>query len=138
MSKLKVTIRVNGNPLRRAYVEHLIFGVGAGMYMTDNNGNVRDENGDLGIDSLTSTADIRIFCQNSIVRVLDGTRANIAVHQDKNISDGSSVNLNTNSEQHHHYAILNRCLLAYDVVFRQFRPYSEMSNSDFPLAVKRH
>lgn len=136
MSKLKVTIKVNGNPLRRAYVEHLIFGVGAGMYMTDNNGKVRDENGDLGIDSLTPTADIRIFCQNSIVRVLDGTRANIAVHQDKNISDGSSVNLNTNSEQHHHYAILNRCLIAYDVVFRQFRPYSEMSNSDFPLGRK--
>lgn len=103
------------------------------MYLTNNNGRVEDENGNPGIESVSPSADIRIHCQNTIVRVLDGARANIAVYQDKNIQDGSVVNLNTNAEQDDHYAILNRCLLVYDVVFRQFRPYSDLPDPDFPL-----
>ena len=136
MPTLKVTIQVNGRPLRRAYVEHLVLGVGQDqMYMTDNRGRVRNENGDLGISSFTSNADIRILCQNSVVKALDGNTPGIplAVNQDKSVVDGSVVNLNTNAEQEDHYDILNRCLLAYDIVFRQFRPFSDASQPDFPL-----
>lgn len=136
MPRLKVTVQVNGRPLRRAYVEHLVFGAGTGVYLTDNAGRIRDEQGNEGIDSLTPNADIRVHCQNSVVRVLNGTASNIAVHQDKSIVDGSVVNLNTTAEQDDHYAILNRCLLAYDVVFRQFRPYSGFTDADFPLGRK--
>jgi len=136
MSRLDVTVKVNGNPLRRAYVEHLVFGFGAGMYITNDDGRVKDEDNILGIKSDTSHADIRIWCQNSVVRVLDGDRFNIAVSQDKNIHDGSTVDLDTNAEQDDYYAILNRCLLAYDIVFRQFRPYSHAANPDFPLGRK--
>ena len=136
MPRLKVTVQVNGRPLRRAYVEHLVFGVGTGMYLTDDTGRIRDEQGNEGIDSLSRNADIRVHCQNSVVRVLNGAALNIAVHQDKSILDGSVVNLNTIAEQHHHYAILNRCLLAYDIVFRQFRPYSDLRDADFPLGRK--
>jgi hypothetical protein len=133
MPRLKVTVRVNGNALRRAYVEHLVFGVGAGMYMTDDAGRVRDNAGDLGIDSATPNADIRIWCQNSVARVLDGRLGGIAVSQDKGIVNNSIVNLNTNAEQDDYYAILNRALLAYDVIFRQFRPFSNLDEPDFPL-----
>jgi len=136
MPRLKVTVQVNGRPLRRAYVEHLVFGVGAGMYLTDDSGRIRDEQGNLGIDSATRNADIRVHCQNTIARVLNGRAANIAVHQDKAIADASVVNLNTQAEQDDHYAILNRCLLAYDIVLRQFRPYADLTDADFPLGRK--
>ncbi len=136
MPRLNVTVQVNGRPLRRAYVEHMVFGVGAGMYLTDDSGRVRDEHGNLGIDSITPNADIRVHCQNTVARVLNGTAANIAVHQDKAIRDASTVNLDTNAEQDDHYAILNRCLLTYDIVFRQFRPYSDLADADFPLGRK--
>jgi len=117
-------------------VEHVVLGVGQDqMYMTDNQGRVRSENGNLGITSFTGNADIRVLCQNSVVKVLDGNTpgAPLAVNQDMAVVDGSTVNLNTNAEQDDHYAILNRCLLAYDVVFRQFRPFSDAAHPDFPL-----
>ena len=136
MPTLKVTVQVNGRPLRRAFVEHLVLGVGQNeMYMTDDRGRVRNENGDLGINSFTGNADIRILCQNSVVKVLDGNSPGVplAVNQEKSVVDGSVVNLNTNAEQDDHYAILNRCLLAYDIVFRQFRPFSDAPHPDFPL-----
>jgi hypothetical protein len=133
MPTLNVVIQVNGRPLRRTYVEHLVFGVVQDLYLTDDDGRIRDKTGNLGINSFTPTADIRILCQNTVVRMLNGASANIAVDQTKNISDGSTVNLNTNSEQDDHYAILNRCLLTYDVVFRQFRPFADLSHPDFPL-----
>jgi len=136
VSRLDVMIKVNGNPLRRAYVEHLVFGFGAGMYITNDDGRVKDDDNILGIKSDTSHADIRIWCQNSVVRVLDGNAFNIAVSQVKNIHDGSTVDLNTNAEQDDYYAILNRCLLVYDIVFRQFRPYSHSADPDFPLGRK--
>jgi hypothetical protein len=59
--------------------------------MTDDSGRVRDGSGDQGIDSLTSRADIRVLCQNSVPRVLDGNRLNLMVYQDKNAGDGSTV-----------------------------------------------
>ena len=60
MPRLNVTIQVNGRPLRRAYVEQATsWGfVTTAWHLTDNRGRVRDGNGDLGIDSLTSTTDL--------------------------------------------------------------------------------
>jgi hypothetical protein len=135
MPTLNVTVQVNGIPLQRAYVEHLVLGVGQpAMYMTDDQGRVRNESGDLGISSFTRNADIRLLCQNSVVKVLDGnTPGPLAVNQDKSIVDGSIVNLNTVAEQRHHYNILKRCLVAYDVIFKQFRPFSDGPHPDFPL-----
>jgi hypothetical protein len=86
------------------------------------------------VDSWTPQVDIRIHCQNSVVRVLDGKAANIAVTQDKTgLTDGAVVNLNTTAEQNDHFDILERELAAYDVVFRQFRPFSDTSRDEFPL-----
>jgi hypothetical protein len=135
MPTLKVNIEANGQPLRRAYVEHLVLGVGGTMYMTDDSGRVRSEQGDVGIASFTAHADIRILCQNSVAKVLDGGTIGIplAVNQDKTVRDGDTVDLNTAAEQDDHYEILDRCLVAYDVVLRQFRPFSNLNRRAFPL-----
>ena len=56
-------------PLKRVYVEHIAFGLrvpGSPLYITDEAGNVRDNNGDLGIDALpnffTKKIDVQIIC----------------------------------------------------------------------------
>lgn len=137
MATVKIRVQVNGNPLRRAFVEHAtaIGFITSQMYITDDEGRVRDQQGNLGIDAgFGNTVDVRVHCQNSVVRVLNGTAANIAVHQEKSgLADGATIDLNTNAEQDDHYAILNRCLLAYDIVFRQFRPFSDEPSPDFPM-----
>jgi hypothetical protein len=70
--------------------------------------------------------------------VLDGKTQPVplAVNQDKSVVDGSVVNLNTTSEQGSHYETLNRLAIAYDVVFRQFQAFDELSSPDFPLGRK--
>lgn len=135
---VNVTIRVreqNGNdiPLRRAYVEHLVLGVPVGTYITDDQGQVRDENGVRGIQNPTPTIDIRVLCQNSVVKVLNGAAVLIPVWQDFATQDGGTVLINTRAEQVEHYRILNRFALAYDRVFRQFQPFRLSRFPDFPL-----
>jgi hypothetical protein len=134
--KVNATIQVNGRPLRRAYVEHLVWGVGTGMYITDLDGRIQDNNSEPGVESATANADIRIICQNPVARVLDGNLANIGVYQDKSIDDGDTVNLNTNAEQDDYYAILNRLHLAYEVVFRHLSFFRNLSDRNFPLGRK--
>lgn len=87
MPTLQVTVQVLGNPLGNAYVEHLVAGVGQDqMYMTDRLGRVCSQAGDPGIIAFTGNADIRILCQNSVVKVLDGnTPGPLAVNQDKSV-----------------------------------------------------
>jgi hypothetical protein len=117
-------------------VEHIVAGVGTEMYMTDLQGRIRDTYGDEGIDSFTGNADIRVICQNPVLRVVDGTNFTIGVYQDRAIVDGSTVNLNTNAEQDDYFAILNRAQIAYEVVFRPLRFFQDLDNPDFPLGRK--
>lgn len=127
---------VDGNttiPLRRAYVEHLVFGAPVATYRTDDQGRVINRLGNVGIDNPTPNVDIRVLCQNSVVKVLNGAAANAPIWQDFPASDGGTVTINTNAEQVNHYPLLNRCLNAYDTVFRQFRPFSAARDPDFPL-----
>lgn len=134
--RVKATVEVNGRPLRRAYVEHLVWGVGTEMYMTDLEGKIRDKDFNEGIDSGTGNADIRVICQNPIVRVLDGNKFNIGVYQDKSIVDDDTVNLNTNAEQDDYYEVLNRAQLAYEVVFQPLSFFQGLDDPDFPLGRK--
>jgi hypothetical protein len=126
VQQLRGTIRVNGRPLRGAYVEHLVFGFGTGMYMTDNEGRVR-------IDTDSDEADIRIICQNPVARVLNGDAANIGVYQDRKIDDGDVVDLHLDSHQDDFYAILNRLKIAYEVAFRPLPYFQDLPDPDFPL-----
>jgi hypothetical protein len=105
------------------------------MYMTDLEGRIRDNDLKEGIDS-TSNADIRIICQNPIVRVNDGDNLNIGVYQEMSITDGVTVNLNDISEQDDYYAILNRAELTYEVVFRPLSFFANQADPEFPLGRK--
>ncbi len=135
MPRINVTINVRGRPARRVYVEHLAFGVPIGTYITDDRGRVRDNAGDLGIDSLTANCDIRILGQNSVARILQGFPAGVGVMLwvDKACTDGVTHNLNTTAEHEDHFRILNLAVAAYDNVHRQFKPFSGLSKPDFPL-----
>ena len=131
---IKATILVDGEPLRQAYVEHIVLGVGGEMYLTDVEGNIRDKDFNKGIESFTPNADIRIICQNPIVRVLDGGALNIGVHQDKSgITNGDTINLNTLAEQRLHYRILNLVHVTYEVAFKPLSFFQSLPNPDFPL-----
>ena len=70
--QVNATILVNGRPLAQAFVEHIVVGIGTTIYMTDSEGRIRSDSFDPGIDSFTANADVRILCQNPVVRVVDG------------------------------------------------------------------
>ena len=134
--KIKATIQARGVPLRGAYVEHIVWGIGTGMYRTDVEGRIRNKNFEEGIDSNTPNADIRIICQNPILRVLNGDDANIGVFQDKAILDGATVNLNTTAEQDDYFAILNRAQVTYEIVFQPLSFFGNLAEPEFPLGLK--
>jgi hypothetical protein len=136
-----VNIRAGGitAPLKRAYVEHIAFGLrvpGSALYMTDENGNVRDGAGNLGIDAmpnpLNGRIDIRVICHNSVVKIPNGIFDH---YTDFSVMDGGTVTLNsTNSAGNlNNFRILNRAFEVHDKVLRQFQVF----NSDFPLGRKR-
>lgn len=131
--KIKATIRVDGNPLRRAYIEHIYFGASVRVYMTDSQGRIRDENCSEGIDSDTQWADVRIHCQNPVLRVLDGGKYNIGVHQDRKLQNGDVIDLDANAAQADHFAILNRMLFAYEAVFAPLDFFQDLRDPYFPL-----
>lgn len=135
MHTLDITIQVDGQPAKRVYVEHTAIGIPIGLYMTDDNGRVRDNARNLGIDSFTETADIRIVGQNSVARVLKGSGTFIpeSISVDKRVKTNEIINLNTEAEHADYFRILNQAIQNYDNVHRQFQPFSGLRNADFPL-----
>jgi hypothetical protein len=131
--RVKVKLEVDGAPLRRAYVEHIVLGAGTDMYITDLEGRVRDKNFDEGIESLTPNADIRIICQNPITRVNDGNNFNIGVYQDRSIQDGDLINLRTPAGQHDYYNILNQTQIVYEIIHQPLSFFQNLPDPDFPL-----
>jgi hypothetical protein len=116
-------------PLRRVFVEHVAFGVPIGLYITDDLGRLRDNNGDLGLDALTAQVDLRVLCHNSVVRANNGP---IDHWIDVNgVSDGNTHVLAGAAEQLQRFRVINRAAEAYDRVFRQFEPFA--TRGDFPL-----
>lgn len=137
----KVNLRVGTttSPLKRVYVEHIAFGLrvpGSQLYITDETGNVRDNNGNLGIDAMpnliTGKIDVRIICHNSVVKVPNGILDHF---KDFNVADGGSVTItSTNSASNfNNFRILNRFFDVHHTTLKQFGVF----NSDFPLGKKR-
>lgn len=143
MPRINFTVNISAGgitvPLKRAYVEHIAFGLrvpGSALYMTDENGNIRDGEGNLGIDAmpnlLNGRIDIRVICHNSVVKIPNGIFDH---YTDLSVTDGGTVTLNsTNSAGNlNNFRILNRAFDVHDKVLRQFQVF----NSDFPLGRKR-
>jgi hypothetical protein len=139
MPRIDCTINVRDRgqnlPLRRAYVEHVAFGVrvpGSELYITDDNGRVRDGSGDFGIDAipnlLNGKIDVRVICHNSVVKIPNGPLDHWV---DFSIADGDTrtINNTTAPGRLDHWRLLNRFAEVYDRVFRQFGAFS----NEFPL-----
>jgi hypothetical protein len=131
MSFVTANVRVAGNPIRKAFVEHTgPFGVGSlGWTLTDNQGSFTFDAG-----ALANKVDVKVYCQNSVVRVLDGgLPVPVPVYQSFAVGNGDSIRI---TSQRDHYRILNTCLDVYETVWKQFRPYNRSSRGDFPLGRK--
>jgi hypothetical protein len=133
MPFVTANIKENGRPLKRVFVEHTgPFGIGSlGWDLTDANGSFTFDAG-----PLASKVDIKIHCQSSVMRVMDGSTVLWPISINKNVGNGDSVNLDTVNEKKDHFRILNMVLDVYDTVWRQFKPYSLDSRKDFPLGRK--
>lgn len=142
MPRINITINIEidsqNYPLKRVYVEHIALGLrvpGSQLYITDNRGQVRDRQGNLGVDAIpnliTGKIDIRVICHNSVVKIPNGMFDH---YKDFSVGDGGTVTItNVNSLSNYiHFKILNRCLNIYDSVFRQFQVFT----SEFPLGRK--
>lgn len=143
MPTLNIAINVDGKPAKRVYVEHTweVLGIrgSLGLYMTDNNGRVRDNGGNAGIDSSKDEAHIRILGQNSVARILNGKFPLMIfpIWVDKKVRDGVTINLNTAADKVDHFRILNLAMQNYEEVHRRFPPFSSLPNVDFPLGRQR-
>jgi hypothetical protein len=125
------------SPLRCAYVRHEPVGP---TYITDINGVIRDADGNEGVDSVTTWADLTIICQNSVARVIDGNDPlqrcpvipTFTMHRR---ADGSRATATITPAvpgiNIAHFRLLNQAFDAYHLVWRQFEPFS--SAGEFPL-----
>jgi hypothetical protein len=131
MAVITASVTIDGQPLRRAFVEHLApFWFGSlGFDLTDSNGR-------FSFDSvfLSNQVDVKIHCQNSVIRVVDGDVFNVPpISFTTTVTNGATINITTKIDN---YRILNSCLDVYDTVWRQFRPYNRVSRGSFPLGRK--
>jgi hypothetical protein len=130
MAVITAAVKINGQPLKRAFVEHRgPFGFGSlGFDLTDSNGSFTFDAG-----LLSNQIDIKIHCQNSVIRVVNGGLFNSGISFSTTVTNGAIVSITTNPD---HFKILNICLDVYDTVWKQFSPYSKTSRGDFPLGKK--
>jgi len=102
-------ITVQGKPLKRAFVEHLAFGMSQRVTLTDSSGSFTFDAG-FGFNRV----DVQIHCCNSVIRVFVG--------------NSETMRLNSAKEKEDHFDVLDECLDVYDTVWRQFRPFSSQRN----------
>lgn len=124
---IRLTILVDGLPLKRTFIEH------AGMFVTDN----------YGVVNLPGNAsggfNIKIHCQNAVVRILDGANSNIEVsHELTAITSDTTVDLGTSlpaGKLPDQFRMLQQAIDVYDLVWRQFSPFSNATRLDFPFGM---
>lgn len=133
------TLELRGKPLRHTYVSHfdffrlpqtLVFRTNAEGRVTVANANAVTTNPAGPNGPITVT----VHAQNNVVRVLDGTwPIPVEVTRNFEVREGGTININTDSEQQDHFRVMEACRLAYETVFRQYRPFNRRSRSLFPL-----
>jgi hypothetical protein len=135
------TVNLRGAPLRRTYVSHFdALRVPQTLFFRTNDaGEVTVANAGLANATLDPTGPngritVTVYAQNSVVRVLDGNfPVPVEVKQDFTVDDRGTININTDAEQQDHFRIMNRCLVVYHSVFRQFSPFRNRGRRDFPF-----
>lgn len=133
------TLHLRGKPLQRTYVSHDDWSRSprTKFFITDEAGQVSLSNSDAAnVDQAGpfGTIDVIVHAQNSVVRVLDGSLPiPVEVTQAFRVSNGDTININSEQEQQDHFRIMKRCLLSYDTVFRQFSPFNQRGRRAFPF-----
>lgn len=124
MAVITARVEVDGEPLRRAYVEHIGLG-SVGFQMTSEEGAFSFDGG------FFDRVDVKVHCQNSVIRVVNGEAFNWGISIDEKVRHGDVIRIRKRDD----FTILNMCLDAYDTVWRQFSLYSKEGRRAF--AIKR-
>jgi hypothetical protein len=124
MAVIAARVEVDGEPLRRAYVEHIGLG-SVGVQLTSQEGAFSFDGG------FFDRIDVKVHCQNSVIRVVNGEVLNWGISIDKKVGHGDVIRIRNRDD----FTILNSCLDVYDTVWRQFSPYTKAGRRAF--AIKR-
>lgn len=135
------TVTLRGKPLRRCYVSHYDpTRVPSTLYfMTNENGQVTVMNAGLANFTLDPTGPsgkipVTVYAYNAVVQVFDGDVNGVPFARVfNNVSNNSSINIDTTAEGVDYFDIMDRCLVAYDTVFRQFSPYNSPTRRAYPF-----
>ncbi len=139
------TVTLRGQPLRRCYVSHTdnLRAPSTLFFLTDENGQVTVTNAGRANFTLDpggpgGNIAVTVHAQNSVVRVLDGDANGTPVAQTfNNVSNGDTININTDAERQDHFRIMDKCLLVYDRVFRGLAsPFFLQGRRAFPFGRK--
>ncbi|HSE83895.1 MAG TPA: hypothetical protein VLB01_05055 [Thermodesulfobacteriota bacterium] len=114
--------------MKRTFLKHYSRAYPLGrIFQTDDNGCVTlYTNG-----NHTETVTVTIFCQNPVVRVLDGNKFGLPLTQEVSFRDGEIVRITGSKSPH--FRVLQQCLDAYDLGLREFHPYNQEGRRDFPF-----
>jgi hypothetical protein len=144
MPTLDITIpRVNREAAKHICFKHL-WRVGplAGaiaLYMTDERGRVRNEDGNLGIDSLTNEADIRTLGQNLVARILGGGSVPLIilpVWVDTQIRDGWILDRPQHCcSEGGSFSYIELGLVELEWVHKRFPPFSRLPSGKLQFAL---
>lgn len=124
MANITASVKVGGKPLKRAFIEHPRMPWQSPAFaLTDEEGVFKF---DAGSDN---EIEVKVHCQNSVIRVVDGESFNVGISINKKVRNGSVIRISGND----HFAILNKCLDVYDTVWRQFGPYRKAGRGAFAI-----
>lgn len=133
---LNVKILLQGKPVNQLYVQHIwrVGPVGGplGHYITNKDGQICDKDGRLGFNSTTPEADIRIFAQNPIARMVS-TAAIWPVYVDEKVRNDSVIDIDSVDEKLVYFKLLRMATDCYNKVHRHLGPYKDR---DFPWGEK--
>ncbi|MET1111408.1 MAG: hypothetical protein ABWX67_07785 [Allosphingosinicella sp.] len=126
MANITATVKIRGQPLKRAFVERIgWFGLDpAPITLTGETGKFKFDAG------LEDRIEVRVHCRNSVMSVLDGQLSLMPVSFVGKVRNGEVLRI---TKQHDHFEIANTCLDVYDTVWRQFAPYRKSGRDAFPM-----
>ena len=128
---MQIQVRLDGEPLRHAFVSHTPDFENPIIALTDDTGLASIE----GVKP-TDRIDIVVHAQNLAIRMLDGTKPGVAELslRFRNKTDGSILNISkANKTRFDHFLIMDRCYDVYETVFRPIPPFSGSARRQFPF-----
>lgn len=127
---IRVTVTLDGKPLRYTFISHTPDFKDPIFALTDGNGVAR-----IGEVSPSAHINVIVHAHNLAVRMLDGTNPSLSELslRFKNKTNGSTLNITRANKKHFpHYEIMDRCYDVYETVFRSIPPFNSRSRQVYP------